>query len=206
MFGDFPDHRGVYATHVDGQFGDVFGVFHEELEALLHEEVDLEEVCGDHDGDDVVLREVFLHEQTPALVLALLVGALLQTQTPLSAPEAPDGGALVARVLQFHDVFQQPLEDHRVAVDADIDLVLVADLLETLVKVLHMFAQEGSSEDEVLLNLFIIVDHVDADFISEHHLVQHDVLRAFGRLGRGLHCDGLGFGGGGARDHGAGVC
>lgn len=41
-----------------------------------------------------------------------------------------------------HDVVEEPFKDDGVAVDGDVDLVLVRDLLEALVEVFHVLYEQ----------------------------------------------------------------
>jgi len=52
-------------------------------------------------------------------------------------------------------------------VDRDVNLILVTDLLEALVEVLHVFDQQSPGEVEVPLLVLAIVNDVDHDGILE---------------------------------------
>lgn len=51
--------------------------------------------------------------------------------------------------------------------DRDVDLVLVRDLFEALVEVLHVLDEERSTEVEVALLIFAIVNNVDHNAVLE---------------------------------------
>lgn len=58
-------------------------------------------------------------------------------------------------------VIQQPLEDLSVAVNTNVNLVLIADLLKTLFEVLHVFYKQSARKSEVALVLFTVVNHMN---------------------------------------------
>ena len=67
----------------------------------------------------------------------------------------------------FHgkDVVQEPLEDDGIAVNGDVDLVVVRYFLETSVEVFHIFDQKAARESKVALLVFAVVNNVDHNTI-----------------------------------------
>lgn len=73
----------------------------------------------------------------------LIISALLEIKLPTTAsPVRLVGLLLLLVLLHGEDVIKQPLEDDGVAVDGDIDLVLIRYFLEALVKVFHVFDEQ----------------------------------------------------------------
>jgi len=110
------------------------------------------------------------------LVLELLGVTLLDLQLPALAQEACPRvhlRVLLVHLFMLEYVSEEPLEDAGVAVDGDVDLVLVGDLLQALLEVLHVFDQQRTRKGEILLYAFAVVDYVDHYLVLEIHLRQH---------------------------------
>ena len=67
------------------------------------------------------------------------------------------------------NVVEQPLKDGGIAMDGDVNLIVVRDLLETFVKVLHVLDEERAREGEVSLLVLAVVNHMDHYFVLELH-------------------------------------
>jgi len=165
----------INACHVHGKCGNFFCILDKKLEALAHKKLNLEEVRRDHDGDDILFGEIVLHELTLFCFLLGLHGALLQIECP----------ALDLRVqliilghaaFDLKNVIEEPLEDLRVTVNRNIDLILVRYFLEALIEILHVSGQKRSTESEIFLDFLVVVDDVDHDLISENHFLQGNSL------------------------------
>lgn len=128
--GHVADDLGVDAPHIDLNFRDLLDVLDEELEALLDEPVDLQEVGADQDRHrvlDIQLGPIIL---LYGGLLGVRLSALGDSELPSAATTADALQGLVALLLLLEflhreNVVEEPLEDDRVAVDADVDLVLV---------------------------------------------------------------------------------
>lgn len=115
----------------------------DEIEALTHEAVDLEELRGDENGDcvlDVKLWAAVLHDSRVGkvvLFVVILAGPVVDRVTN-SSIEFVLFSVLLLILLHREDVVEQPFEDNCIAVDRDVDFVVVRDLLQTSVEVLHV--------------------------------------------------------------------
>lgn len=135
---------GIDAAHVDLDFGNLFDVLHKEVKTLLNQSVDLQEVRRNQDGHcifDVKFWTIVLLNST------LLIGAIgltflnckLPTASPSDAVQHLVALLFLLELLHGENVVEQPLENNRVTVDRNIDLILVRDFLKTLVEILHIF-------------------------------------------------------------------
>lgn len=61
---------------------------------------------------------------------------------------------------------------------ADVYFILLRNLLQAFLEILHMLYEERTAEGKVLLYLFVIVYYVDLDFILKVHLFD----KGLGRL------------------------
>jgi hypothetical protein len=95
-----------------------------------------------------------------------LIVALLHFEGPLFV-DFVGLGLLLFVLFHCEDVVEQPLKDDRVAVNADINFVVVADLFEAAVEVLHILDQQTAAEGEVALFLLAVIDYVNHDAVFE---------------------------------------
>ena len=128
--GHLSDDLGVDAAHIDLHFGDFFDVLDEEVQALLHESIDLQEVSGDQDGHSVLNVKLWSVVLLDGRLFVVAIGfTFLNCQLPPAA--ATDAVQdlvtllLLLELLHGEDVVEQPLENDCVAVDRNVDLILV---------------------------------------------------------------------------------
>lgn len=102
-------------------------------------------------------------------VVGVVSVALLHLQLPALRVFAVAivGPVVLLVLLHGEDVAEEPLENVCVAVNADVDFVVVRDLLQTLVEVLHVLDQQAPRKVEVALVILRVVDHVDHDVVLE---------------------------------------
>lgn len=93
--------------------------------------------------------------------------ALLDLELPIALHEAFIFGLLLFVFFHGEDVIEEPFENLSVAVNADVDLIVVANLFKAPVEVLHVFDEERAGEREIALLFLTVVDHVYHDAVFE---------------------------------------
>lgn len=141
-------------------------MLHEEVEALLHEPVDLEEVSADQNGDCVLDVQFGPAVLLDGRLLAIWLWAFVDRQLPAAAASSDALEGLAALLLLFvllhrEDVVEQPLKNDCVAVNADVYLILVRYLLQAFVEVFHVLYEERPREGEVALLVLAVIDHMN---------------------------------------------
>lgn len=135
---DFLSHLAndvcIDAGHVDLNSGNFFNVLSDELKALAHESINLEKLSGYEDGHSILIVKLgptILLDGRTSLFLAFLV-TLLHFELPGRLHTVSDCFLKFVLIrlflfILFHgeDVVEEPLKDGGVAVDGDVDLVIV---------------------------------------------------------------------------------
>ena len=95
-------------------------------------------------------------------------------QRPVIVHTAPNGSvellllALFLLIL-FHgeNVVEKPFEDDSIAVNRDIDFVVIRNLFQAPIEILHIFYQQTSGKSEVPLFVLTVIDNVNHDGVLE---------------------------------------
>ena len=209
---DFLSHLAddvrIDAGHVNLDSGNLLDVLADEIEALANQPIYFEKLGRDEDGDrvlDVELWPSVLHDRRVREVVFLAVlraVAFLVVRLVSTLPSRRNAVAnctlklflislLLLVLLHGEDVVEEPLEDDSVAVDGDVDLVVVRDFLQAPVEVFHILDQEAAGEGEVTLLVLAVIDHVDHDTVLEFEVLSLEHFEAtLGRVAKALQTAG----------------
>ena len=153
----------------------------DEVKAFAHQAVNLEELGRNEDSDGVFVVELgapVLHNGRALFFFSAVLVALLYFQLPRWRNAVANRslellliGLLLFVLFHGEDVVQEPLEDGCVAVNRNIDLVVVTDLFQAAIEILHVFNEKASGKGKIALLVLAVVDHVDHDAILEFEVL-----------------------------------
>jgi hypothetical protein len=166
FFSHLSDDVSVDALHVDLNARDLFNMFANEIKTLSDEPVDLEELSWDQNCNrifNIKFWPSILHDRRIGKRLVFLFW-LLSFQLPLRVfHESIILALLLFILLHRKNIIQEPLKDLSVTVDRNVDLIIVADLFQASVEVLHILDEQRAGECEVTLILLTVINHMNHD-------------------------------------------
>ena len=140
-------------------------MLYKEIKTLFHQPVDLQEVSWyqySHCIFNIQFRTVvLLNGWFFGIILATFLQVKLPSASPTDAVEYLVALLLLFEFFHWEDVVQKPFEYDGVTMNGDINLILIWDLLQALVKVLHVLNQQTPAKCEVSFFIFAVIDDVN---------------------------------------------